>query len=745
MISLLSQNSEYPLHLLGWKAFQDISLVIAEECLKRPVQSFLDTNDGGRDGAFVGAWSEDDDNAGESTIQCKFTSKPDLNLTLSMLSGEIEKVRKLASEGLVKDYIILTNHKITGVSELKIKIAFKKAGAGNCRVFDHGWIVKKIKTTPNLRMMAPRLYGLGDLSELLDARAYDQARLILSAMGNDLEKLVITDAHKKSVKAITSYNFVLLLGAPAAGKSTIGASLAIGASDIWKSATIRATSPEDVKRHLSSAANQFFWIDDAWGNTQYQKDRTEAWNQIFPLMQAAMHAGSKFLITSRDYIWNSAQKDLKLHALPALTQSQVIINVEELSEQEKAQILYNHLKLGDQDKKFISKVKPYLPEVCGKKSFLPESARRLGSHFFTKELYVSQESVSGFFENPQQFLRDTIFNLAADCKAAIGLIFLNEGEVESPVTPCKLKGAADAFGVPAADVRDQLDALNGSLLVLMERDTGSFWTYKHPTISDAFSSYVASTPELIDIYLKGASTDSILKEVVCAGCKLGGVSVVIPDSRHNLLFDRLSSIPESRLCTFLSYRSNQKFSKKVIDARPSILERFNWFYAPLRDDRDVTLFCALNEQGLIDEQRRVIFVESARIAATTEADSSVIDDYTISDLLTEEELEGILLEVQEKVFGNVPYYLDQFKDSWDSDYDPENHFEPIADDLKNFAERIYPEDQLAGVMQAVAKEIDNYVADLYEQYETPEHDSAPEISTRHEPTELEKLFVDVDD
>lgn len=69
-------------------------------------------------------------------------------------------------------------------------------------------------------MLAPRLYGLGDLSELLDARAYAQAQLILSSMGDDLKRLVVTEAHRKSVRAISAHNIVLLLGAPAAGKST---------------------------------------------------------------------------------------------------------------------------------------------------------------------------------------------------------------------------------------------------------------------------------------------------------------------------------------------------------------------------------------------------------------------------------------------------------------------------------------------------------------------------------------------
>jgi hypothetical protein len=61
----------YDLHTLGWKSFQDLSLAVAEECLKRPVQSFLASNDSGRDGAFLGRWKSNNPGAGTSTIQCK--------------------------------------------------------------------------------------------------------------------------------------------------------------------------------------------------------------------------------------------------------------------------------------------------------------------------------------------------------------------------------------------------------------------------------------------------------------------------------------------------------------------------------------------------------------------------------------------------------------------------------------------------------------------------------------------------
>jgi hypothetical protein len=132
-------------------------------------------------------------------------------------------------------------------------------------------------------------------------------------------------------------------------------------------------------------------------------------------MQGATKSGTRLLITSRDYIWNAAKKDLKLQALPILRKSQVVIDVHELSVREKAHILYNHLKFGDQPAEFRRAVKSHLPVIAERKGFLPETARRFGSQFFVSSVPASLEDAVRFFERPQGFLEETIANLGADC------------------------------------------------------------------------------------------------------------------------------------------------------------------------------------------------------------------------------------------------------------------------------------------------------------------------------------------
>ena len=738
-------TADYPLHALGWKSFQDLAISVAEECLRRPVQSFLPTADAGRDGAFVGKWEGDDPAAGESTIQCKFTSQPYRNLTLSQLADELEKARALATKGLAVDYIILTNHPITGANELKIKAAFEQVGVGKCRVFGYDWIVRQIRKSPRLRMMAPRLYGLGDLSDLLDARAYEQAQLILSALGNDLQRLVVTDAHRKSVRAISEHNLVLLLGAPATGKSTIGAGIAVGAADIWQSSTIRATSPADVKKHLKAGGKQFFWIDDAWGTTQYLRGLAEEWNQIFPLMQGGIKDGSRFLFTSRDYIWKSAKQDLKLNAIPVLGKSQVIINVQELSVQEKAQILYNHMKLGDQPVSFRTAIKEQLPEIAVRQDFLPEVARRLGSTFFAGKLSTTRGTIGAFFEKPKEFLLETITNLSLECRSALALIFMNGGGVRSPVQQSVAEPAADAFGVSVASLKAELENLNGSLLLLARDEFSQYWTYKHPTVGDAFAAYVAQSPELVEVYLRGARAQSIAREVVCAGIDIFGAPVIVPHNLHELLAERMKDLESYELASFLSYRANAAFARLMLGQHPNLLERLRSFSVPIKEDLDAQLLAALYEFGLLPEEIRSNFVEKVRRAAVEDADDSVLDEDTISRVLTEDERASILAEVEVDVLGKLEDHIDRVRRDWSSNYSPTSHFESFVTAIEAFADALGSRVNKAVILQQAQSNVDRAIESMNEEYEPDSSTAAPISTSTPQSATLINLFRDIDE
>ena len=106
----------YELHTLGWHSFQNLCLTILREVMGQTVESFLDGNDGGRDGAFSGTWnpSVNENFSGRFVIQCKHTSRPSYVLQLSDLIDELEKAKRLVTAGRCDCYVLITNAGVTG-------------------------------------------------------------------------------------------------------------------------------------------------------------------------------------------------------------------------------------------------------------------------------------------------------------------------------------------------------------------------------------------------------------------------------------------------------------------------------------------------------------------------------------------------------------------------------------------------------------------------------------------------------
>ncbi len=148
-------------------------------------------------------------------------------------------------------------------------------------IFGSEWLTQQILDSKRLRAFVPRIYGLGDLTQILGERVYRQADEILHTWKDNLAKFVPTDAHNKSVKALLDEGFVLLLGDPMAGKSTIAASLALAAADQWQCIPVFVTDPDDFKAHWNpDEPKQFFWVDDAFGQTQFDSSLAEGWNRL---------------------------------------------------------------------------------------------------------------------------------------------------------------------------------------------------------------------------------------------------------------------------------------------------------------------------------------------------------------------------------------------------------------------------------------------------------------------------------
>jgi len=104
-------NWKYDLHQLGWHSFQQLCIAVTTKVLGQTVESFLDGNDGGRDGAFSGSWSpqENEFYQGKFVIQCKFSSRREHNLNYSDIADELSKAKRLVEKGQCDVYVLMSH------------------------------------------------------------------------------------------------------------------------------------------------------------------------------------------------------------------------------------------------------------------------------------------------------------------------------------------------------------------------------------------------------------------------------------------------------------------------------------------------------------------------------------------------------------------------------------------------------------------------------------------------------------
>lgn len=755
--SVTAGRATYNLHTLGWASFQNLCGTILREVLGQTYQVFPDTADAGRDGAFHGKWEpqKGEELKGSFTVQCKFTAKAGAQLRASQMAEEIEKVRRLGHRGLAQNYILLTNASIRAPVEEELRQRFLALrGVKRFVAFDGNWISDQIRDNRRLRTLVPRVYGLGDLTEILDERVYDQAHAILSWLGDDLERFVVTDAHRRSVHALDEKGFVFLLGDPGSGKSTIAAALALAAADTWQSRVVKPTSAREFKDHWNPhASDQFFWVDDAFGQTQYTREKALEWNDALQPLKAALKRGTRAIFTSRTYIYKAAVRDLK-ELVPLLRDSQVVIEVEELTQPEREQILYNHLRLGKQPSRFRRAIKPFLQDFAAHENFLPETARRLGDPLLTQRVRPRRESVLHFVAEPEEYMRDVIKGLSDAEQAALGLAFMGGGKLKAPLDlSADESNALKVMNSSVGEIRKSLSTLEGSLVVKEYENGEAIFRFKHPTIRDAYGGFIGDDPNLMDVYLRGARAEVLIDEITCGDVELEGVKLIVPPSRFDFVTDRLTELlaepgGRRRLASFLASRCSVEYLRHFLKLQPDFLSTIDPTSFPrpwLVYSDEIRLFALLHSNGLLPEPERKRFVQLINIAVLTSPEWRFMQSRELRNLFGARGVGALRAGVRRKITATLLQRFTNYrKEDWkESGEDPEDHFREWEQELDAFSFEFLNNRVLYRRFRTARHKIEKIKQELKKDWQKKQGDIEAASESRGSGT-MRSIFDDVD-
>jgi hypothetical protein len=525
------------LHTIGWKAFQDLCAHVLEEVLQLPVEIYREAQDDGQDAVFV---SKKNSSSGSvpATVQCKFSCVANRTLKASDLTKEEEHIVSLKAAGYAEQYVLMTSMSVSASVASAIKARLRELGVRRPHVFGKEFLIRAIRASSRLRALVPLVYGLGDLSSILDQRRADQARAVLGHLQSSLRAYVPTGAHVKAVRALSQHKVVILIGDAATGKSTIAAVLSTIAADDPRHRCFKADGPKELIENWNPhEGGALYWIDDAFGPNQLREDFVDIWISIMPKVQAAIAGNNFFILTSRRHIYEAAKPKLGSRNHPLFRDGRAIVEVGALTPREREQILYNHIKFGLQTKSWKAVLKrDHLKELAQEELLNPEVARQLGDPAFTANVRLERGSLVGFIRSNRSFLMQTIKELGKANRAALTLVFLHGGKMPTGDPSAHMQELVTRhYDVDRETLGDALLHLKGSFIVEKTEAGRSHWVFKHPTLSDALAAALGEAEGMRELYLRGVNVHNVVSDTVCSGRVTIRDAVVIPETLNSLL------------------------------------------------------------------------------------------------------------------------------------------------------------------------------------------------------------------
>jgi len=387
---------KYNLERLGWFNFERIITTLLKEIIGSGVSSFSGSSDQGRDATYIGRSnfpSADSPSSGYWIFQVKYRSvaQGDVaqirNELKSSLSAELTKIlQKYLHRCDI--YVYLTNCPLTANNKDDLKTIITEKGIKKGFILGNQDIEELLDLNPKIVRAFPQIMGLGQLREITHWGLNQRSIQYLNQIQEYLDTFVVTEPYMDALDLLRKQHFCILTGAPKMGKTCTADALAAAfAADGFSIYDLR--TQKDFYDFFVEEEKQLFVCDDVFGDIALQDEKRDEWTQSINRLLRTLNSKHILIWTARSYILKEAIEGSKLDEdRKELKQDIIAVNVESLSELEKAMILYNHAKKAHLPDNIKDIIKSECESIVKSEYFAPETIRQLctaGILEFTQE------------------------------------------------------------------------------------------------------------------------------------------------------------------------------------------------------------------------------------------------------------------------------------------------------------------------------------------------------------------------
>ena len=390
----------------------------------------------------------------------------------------------------------------------------------------------------------PQLLSIRDLDELirfaLNAESRARSDTALQLAQELVPVFAPTSSYERAWKVLRKHHFAVLEGPPEVGKSAIAWMVGLTqAAQGWE--TIVCRTPDVFFQTINSNQPQVFIADDAFGRTEYDPTRTSRWEADLDLVLHRLDRRHWLIWTSRKHILERAceKMDAQGKARSFPDPGAVLVDVSQLSVEERALILFRHARSAALEQEAKKLVRGHAAEIIQDPEFTPERIRRfvheglpsIVSEINSEKITTAQVNlaIKEALRNPTKQMRVTFEKLPSAYKWFL-VALLEAPEVEGS-SLLRIKGNLEKL-------RSLYDAYcsdrdHKPFAIIMEHLTEAFvkvrsteWggtvvDWIHPSYRDLVIDELIQNADLRNTFLRRASLEGVKLAVSDTGGQYG--------------------------------------------------------------------------------------------------------------------------------------------------------------------------------------------------------------------------------
>jgi len=384
--------STYDFRTLSSLDFEELTRDLLQEEWGVHIESFKEGKDQGIDLRYSPLKNQ------HAIIQCKHYIESGFKALLRDLKQkELPKIQHLS----LLRYILVTSVPLTPLNKSAIQQALNPFIQTPADIFGQNDVNNLLSKFQNIETQHFKLWltSTAVLNRVLKNAVLVQSDFKIEKIISKLPLYVQTNSLRAALKLLDNNNFLVISGIPGIGKTTLAEILLYVHLE-------KGYSPIQVTENIKEAFDlyhpdqkQIFYYDDFLGQTmlhdRFGKNEDAALIEFIDLIHS--HKNARLIMTTREYILQSANLKYEKLAASGLESAKYILTLSDYTRKEKAKILYNHIYFSQLPRPYIDVLlaNKFYFEIILHHNFSPRIIEWMAS---LQHIYgVSAEQYQGFF------------------------------------------------------------------------------------------------------------------------------------------------------------------------------------------------------------------------------------------------------------------------------------------------------------------------------------------------------------